>query len=89
VPAAGGPVRPVTDGSHHSSHAVWRRDGAMAFNCNCGFGTQIMLLEPGGLPIPLTHTLQHNFYPSFSKDGSRIVFASDRDGNLELYQIYH
>ncbi|MGD0873194.1 MAG: winged helix-turn-helix domain-containing protein [Bryobacteraceae bacterium] len=89
VPAAGGPVRPVTDGTHQSRHAVWRPDGALAFDCTCGFGTQIMLLEPGGGLKPLTNTLPHNMFPSFSKDGSRIVFASDRDGNFELYQIYN
>jgi tRNA A-37 threonylcarbamoyl transferase component Bud32 len=29
----------------------------------------------------------HNFSPSFSPDGSRIVFASDRDGDLEIYEL--
>jgi hypothetical protein len=37
---------------------------------------------------PLTNSLPHSFFPS-SKDGSRIVFAPDRDGNFELYQIYN
>jgi len=89
VPAAGGAVRPVTDGTRFSAHAVWRRDGALAFQCNCGYGLQIMLLEPGIRLRPLTGTLQLNWFPAFSADGSRIVFASDRDGNQELYQIYN
>jgi len=89
VPAEGGAVRPITDGTHLSTHAVWRRDGALAFNCNCGYGMQIMLLEPGGEARALTNSLPHNLYPSFSKDGRRIVFSSDRDGNNELYQIYN
>ncbi len=82
-------MRPITDGTHTSSHAVWRRDGALAFKCYCGYGMQIMLLEPGIRLRPLTGTLQLNWFPAFPADGSRIVFASDRDGNQELYQIYN
>ena len=26
-----------------------------------------------------------DFYPSFSPDGSKIAFSSDRDGNYEIY----
>lgn len=89
VPAAGGPVRLMSDGSHTSGHPSWRPDGALAFNCNCGSGTQIMVREPDGSVHPVTDALPRNFLPSFSKDGGRIVFASTRDGNMEIYEVYN
>lgn len=89
VPAKGGEVRPVSDGLHASGHPVWRPDGALAFNCNCGFGSQIMLLEPNGRLRALTNALPRNIFPSFSRDGARLVFASNRDGNFEIYEIYN
>lgn len=48
-----------------------------------------MLREPDGAVRALTNMLPGNFFPSFSRDGMRIVFASSRDGNDELYQIYN
>jgi Tol biopolymer transport system component len=48
-----------------------------------------MLREPDGEIRPLTHTLNQNIFPSFSLDGRRLVFVSDRDGNDEIYQIYN
>ncbi|HKE22377.1 MAG TPA: winged helix-turn-helix domain-containing protein [Bryobacteraceae bacterium] len=89
VPAQGGEVRPLTDGSRASGHPAWRPDGAVAFNCNCGSGAQIMVLEPSGALRALTNTLPRNIWPSFSKDGTRIIFASNRDGNFEVYEIYN
>jgi TolB protein len=89
VPAQGGEVRPLTDGSHASGHPAWRPDGAVAFNCNCGSGAQIMVLEPNGVLRALTNTLPRNIWPNFSKDGTRIIFASNRDGNFEVYEIYN
>jgi WD40-like Beta Propeller Repeat len=65
----------------------------LAFNCNCGAGTQIMLLTSplagAGTLRPLINALPRNIFPSFSKDGSRIVFATNRDGNYEIYEIYN
>jgi Tol biopolymer transport system component len=46
-------------------------------------------LAGGGIPRPLTSTLPRNIFPSFSRDGSRIVFATNRDGNYEIYEIYN
>jgi TolB protein len=84
-----GRVRLVSDGVHTSSHHSWKPDGALAFNCNCGLGTQVMLREPGGAIRALTNALLRNIFPSFSKDGSRLVFVSERDGNSEIYDIYN
>lgn len=38
-----------------------------------------------GQPTPLTDSSANNYDPWWSSDGQRIVFASDRDGNLEIY----
>jgi TolB protein len=89
VAPSGGAATAITDGVHQSTHPAWRHDGALAFDCICGYGTQVMLLEPGQQPRALTSTMPLNVQPSFSGDGSRIVFTSLRDGNWELYQIYN
>jgi Tol biopolymer transport system component len=47
------------------------------------------LLEPDGAVRALTSMLPGNFSTSFSRDGMRIVFASSRDGNDKLHQIYN
>jgi Tol biopolymer transport system component len=46
------------------------------------------LREPRGAIRAVTSTLPRNIFPSFSKDGSRLVFVSERDGNSEIYDIY-
>jgi Tol biopolymer transport system component len=89
VPASGGAVTAITDGAHGATYPAWRRDGAIAFQCECGYGMQIMLFEPGRGLRPLTRTLQLNRFPVFSPDGSRLVFTSDRDGHSALYQIFN
>lgn len=38
-----------------------------------------------GNPVRLTNTAADDRYPAFSPDGKRIAFASNRDGNWELY----
>ena len=39
----------------------------------------------GSGAVPLTSSAGGNRYPKWSPDGSRIVFASTRDGNFEVY----
>lgn len=90
VSPRGGPVRPLTDGSHAASHPTWRPDGSIAFECDCGWGTQIVTMRPDGSDLRfLTNSLPRNVSPSFSKDGFRLFFATNRDGNFELYEIYN
>ena len=39
----------------------------------------------GSAPTRLTHTSSHEFDPSWSSDGGRIVFSSARDGYQQIY----
>ncbi len=39
----------------------------------------------GGVATPLTTHGAHDFMPVWSRDGSRIAFASDRHGNFDVY----
>ncbi len=39
----------------------------------------------GGKAIPLTKEISYNGYPIWSHDGSKISFASDRNGNFDVY----
>lgn len=39
----------------------------------------------GGKAVPLTLNESHDFMPVFSPDGSRIAFASDRNGSFDIY----
>jgi TolB protein len=59
----------------------------VVFQSRAGEGEyQIYTLDlETGLIVRLTHTLARNFRPSWSPDGSQIVFVSERDGQSELY----
>lgn len=90
VSSHGGPVRSLTDGTHAASHPTWRSDGSIAFECECGSGTQIVTMRPDGSGIRfLTNSPSRNTSPSFSKDGFRLFFSTNRDGNFQLYEIYN
>ena len=41
----------------------------------------------GSEQVNLTNNSANDDYPSFSPDGSKIAFTSDRDGNLEIYTM--
>ena len=41
----------------------------------------------GSEQVNLTNNPAEDDYPSFSPDGSKIAFTSDRDGNLEIYTM--
>jgi Tol biopolymer transport system component len=86
VPSGGGTIRSLTNGGH----PTWRSDGVIAFECNCGWGTQIFTMRLDGSDVRvLTSTLPRNVSPAFSRDGFRLFFSTNRDGKFEIYEIHN
>jgi TolB protein len=51
--------------------------------------TEICLIRPDGTGLTnLTNHLARDISPAFSPDGKQLVFASNRDGNSQIFQIY-
>ena len=42
----------------------------------------------GSIPSRLTTNLAQDYNPTWSPDGNRIAFQSDRDGNTEIYVMH-
>jgi TolB protein len=60
--------------------------GRIVFTCTRTELNQLCMVKPtGGDVARLTGEITHDFYPAFSPDGKSILFASNRDGNYELY----
>lgn len=72
------------------SEPAWSPDNrkiAFESTWNCQQGVQIFVMNADGTDAtPLTECgAYHDLYPSWSSDGSQIVFCSNRDGNCEIY----
>ncbi len=64
------------------------RIGIMATNDpNQVSGWEIYSMNSDGSVVRLTNNNFVDWYPSWSPDGQRIAFTSDRDGNLEMYTM--
>jgi Tol biopolymer transport system component/DNA-binding winged helix-turn-helix (wHTH) protein len=65
-------------------------DGSwIALQTRLASNTEICLLRPDGTGLTnLTNHGARDTSPAFSPDGKQIVFASNRDGNFELFQLY-
>ena len=77
--------------AHALERALWMRypaispDGrTVAFSYR---GNLWKVASTGGVATPLTVGTWHNTMPVWSPDGSRIAFASDRNGNLDVYVV--
>jgi len=82
VSSQGGTIRSLTEGSH----PAWRPDGDIAFER----GSQIYGIRLDGTNArAFTNTGSRNISPSFSKDGFRLFFSTNRDGNFQIYEIYN
>jgi len=68
---------------------TWSPDGQwLLFSGSADFGPQdLYLVRPDGIdpPIQLTDTPDDEITPAWSPDGRRIAFATNRDGNYEIY----
>jgi TolB protein len=61
--------------------------GRIVFTCTRADLNQLCMVIPTGVGgvARLTGETAHDYYPSFSPDGKTILFASNRDGNFDLY----
>ena len=65
------------------------QNGEIAFQGRGSLGTDIFSISPAGTGVSqLTQTEGVNEYnPSYSANGSRVAFDTDRDGNQEIYTM--
>ena len=97
VNADGSGQRRLTRSPQHDLHPVWSPDGrriafvrAEPVLCRvgqpCAGNTEIYVMNvDGSHQRNLTRDAARDSTPSWSPDGRRIAFQSDRDGNLEMY----
>jgi Tol biopolymer transport system component len=89
VPAHGGTVRQLTFDREPTYGAAWTADSReIVFASNRGIGGESLWRIPitGGAPRRLSTTLQGGFYPSISRQGSRLVYTeSFKDTNIYAY----
>ena len=90
----GGNQRRLTNNSFNDIHPAWSPDGTkIVFDSdrndlsdNLIRMSEIYSMETDGSnQVRLTTGSSSNFGPGWSPDGSRIVFNSERDGNVEIY----
>jgi Tol biopolymer transport system component len=92
VPAAGGPPVPVIDDEHVNWNPVWSPDGGFLYFVSDRSGSMNVWRVPVdeasgkvlGKPEPVTTSSQSTGLLSLSRDGRRIVYATDEGkSNLE------
>ena len=96
--ADGGNPQNLTNNGSHDQNPSWSPDGERIvfasdrdghFIGEVGITSEIYVMEAdGGNQQRLTENRQNDWYPSWSPDGERIAFASDRKGDLENFEIY-
>jgi serine/threonine protein kinase/Tol biopolymer transport system component len=96
APAAGGPASPMVDDEHVNWDPVWSPDGRYLYYVSDRSGSQNVWRLPVdeasgrvlGEPQPITTSSQPLGLLSLSRDGRRIVYATDeRKSNLERWPL--
>lgn len=57
----------------------------LVFTAITGSSTDLLMQALGGAPVPLTSDTFRDGEPTFSPDGRRIAFVSDRGGSLDIW----
>src|SRR5207237_9473343 len=93
-PSTGGaPLTQVTSGPFYDIEPDWAATGLVAFSSDRGgAGFQIWTVQPNGtfpaeVYAQVTDAGHNDSYPSFSPDGQKIVFSSDRAGTTQLFVV--
>ena len=96
--ADGGNQQRLTNNLFKDTDPSWSPDGKRIvfsstrdghFIGDFGITPEIYVMDAdGGNQQRLTENRQYDWSPSWSPDGKRIAFASDRKGDLENYEIY-
>ncbi len=96
--ADGGNPQNLTNDLNDDRHPSWSPDGkrivfssdrAGHFENELAITSEIYLMDAdGGNEQRLTENLNDDRHPSWSPDGKRIAFSSDRKGDFENFEIY-
>ena len=96
--ADGGNQQRLTENRQYDWYPSWSPDGKRIvfssqreghFRGDFGITDEIYVMDAdGGNQQRLTENRQYDWYPSWSPDGKRIAFESDRKGDLENFEIY-
>ena len=94
----GGNPQNLTNNHHDDEDPSWSPDGKRIvfsserdghFRGEAGITSEIYVMDDdGGNQQRLTENRQNDWYPSWSPNGKRIAFASDRKGDFENFEIY-
>lgn len=88
--ADGSAVRRLTESAGDADWHQWAPDGthlAYAVTRADGTATIWVVHVASGVARPLVDHPSRNLAPAWSPDGRRLVFASDRDGDFDLYLL--
>ena len=96
--ANGGNQQRLTNNPNYDRYPSWSPDGKRIifsskreghFRGEGGITSEIYVMDAaGGNPQRLTENRNNDSYPSWSPDGKRITFSSDRKGDLQNTEIY-
>ena len=94
----GGNEQKLTENPNEDQHPSWSPDGKhIVFSSDrkghfigeFGITSEIYVMDADGdNQQRLTENRQNDWHPSWSPDGKRIAFASDRKGDFENFEIY-
>ena len=96
--ADGGNQQRLTNNLHADSFPSWSPDGKRIvfsarrpghFESKLSITHEIYVMDAsGGNQQRLTENRKNDWFPSWSPDGKRIAFSSDRKGDLQNFEIY-